>query len=218
MPDTKMIALARRIVQAGDVGEYRWPEETTRVLSRALLDATSPGAQYRAGMERAMEVIKPFACSICAESGAIGAARRALRMVLVALPASPEPVPVFSPKAELRRLLNEPDPVTYTQDQLVEANAAARRLEAPVVMPALRWEKNTLDLGGSVLMLGGGLGVGSVFQDPDDEGDWWHGWVAAEGDDICCPTESEARAAVEAAVRERLAALPAPTTEEQHGK
>lgn len=107
MPDTKTdeaIALARRIVQAGDVGEYRWPEETTRDLARALIDATSPGAQYRAGMEAATEVIhKRIEADRAVHCGTIaratldrdaiisGAHIAAIRAAIAALPASPEP-------------------------------------------------------------------------------------------------------------------------------
>jgi hypothetical protein len=59
MSDTtdEAIALARRIVADGwnpdDLPLY--PHEKVAVLARALIDATSPGAQFRAGMEAAAE-------------------------------------------------------------------------------------------------------------------------------------------------------------------
>lgn len=88
------IALARRIVDSVDPNSKRITPHPdciagiggSLVLSRALLAATSPGAQYRAGMESACNIAEGHPCD---EDGFFMILRivAAIRAAIAALPA-----------------------------------------------------------------------------------------------------------------------------------
>lgn len=158
---------------------------------RALIAATSPGAEYRAGMEAALEAV---------EEREGETPLNAIRAAIAALPASPEPA------VGIKQALREMDFHEY----------AARPEPAPVVMPELRWEGQSLMLG-KIRLGGTTVDLGCIPRAYD-------GWTVGSVTDRLkvakgyypFRSQPEARTAVEAAVRERLTALPALTTEEQH--
>ncbi len=175
MTDAKMaeaIALARRI-ESGELNDPWSPSAAASMLgelAEALLSATSPGTEYRAGMETAAETLRLRMEEVTAQfrKGAgdflwgskteAETCYLAIRAAIAALPVSPDPAPVA----------------------------------------VLRWEGNCL--------MTGGLALAEIYHFPRaPEGRQWEADIGATGDHLgSFATEPEARAAVEAAVREAL--------------
>lgn len=117
MPDAKMdeaISLARRIVDEAKCDSISDAQKTR--LARALIDATSPGAQYRAGAG--------WAAEICIEKGAddVYACASAIRRAIAALPASPVPT------VGIKQALREMDFHEYAARPELDSEKASRLL------------------------------------------------------------------------------------------